>query len=125
MMYTGATVDYVLTPVLPTDSPLCPADVVQAEGLNGTFLCQLPTDSGSIEWQTNGVSLRNSNATEAAIIREGRGESTEALVIPAIPNYNGSSVVCILYIIQPNGTDMFIDSTPATLTVQGWLIHRY
>ena len=96
-----------------------PADVVQAEGLDATFLCQLPTNNiGTIEWLINGTSLQVVSG-EAAIRREGRGEATEALIIPAISQFNGSSVLCTLYIIEPNGTAMVIDSTPATLTVQG------
>ena len=102
-----------------------PADVVQAEGLDATFLCQHPTNSGSIEWLINGTSMRNINAEEIAISRGRLGDSTETLAISAISQYNGSSVVCTLYIIEPNGTAMVIDSTPATLTVQGQFIHKY
>ena len=102
-----------------------PADVVQAEGLDATFLCQLPTNSGSIEWKINGTSMRNVKAEGIAISKGGLGNSTETLAISAISQYNGSSVVCTLYIIEPNGTAMVIDSTPATLTVQGQFIHKY
>ena len=40
---------------------ILPATVVQAEGLDATFLCQLPASNGAIEWQVNGTSLRNMN----------------------------------------------------------------
>ena len=96
-----------------------PADVVQAEGLDATFLCQHPSTSGSIGWLINRTSLRNFNAEGVVFVIAGLGNSTETLAIPAISQYNGSSVVCTLYIIEPNGTAMIIDSTPATLTVQG------
>ena len=78
------------------------------------------TDSGSIEWQINGTSLRNVNTGEGQIRREGHGEATEALIISALPQFNGTSVVCILYIIEPNGTVAFIESTPALLIIQGF-----
>ena len=92
---------------------------MQAEGLDATFLCQLPTNSGGIEWLINGTSIRNFNAEKVAFVIEGRGGTTEALIISAVSQYNRSSVVGTLYIIEPNGTAMVIDSTPATLTVQG------
>ena len=102
-----------------------PATVVQAEGLDATFLCQLPANYGSIEWQINGTSLgnlRNVNIS-GQIQRQGCGEATEAVIISALPRFNGtSSIVCILYIIDTNGTVTFIDSKPALLVVQSSLI---
>ena len=74
----------------------------------------------SIEWHINGTSFRSVNAGEGLIRREGRGNNTEALIIAALPQFNGTSIVCILYIIEPNnGTADFIESTPALLIVQG------
>ena len=99
-----------------------PATVVQAEGLDTTFLCQLPANHGSIEWQINGTSLRNVNISGSQIRREGRGEATEALIISALPQFNGTSVVCILYIIETNGTMTFTESKPALLFVQGSIL---
>ena len=98
---------------------ISPAIVVQAEGLDATFLCQLPAAGIAIEWQINRTSLSNVNAGEGQIRKEGRGNDTEALIIPALPQFNGTNVVCILYIIEPNGTADFIESTPALLIVQG------
>ena len=63
---------------------ILPATVVQAEEFNATFLCQLAASSGAIEWQINGTSLYRVNAGEGQIIREGRGEATEALTISAL-----------------------------------------
>ena len=96
-------------------------DVVQAEGLNATFFCQLPSNdgSGSIEWQINGTSLRNMN-TVRIIARVGRGNETEVLIVHAFSQLNKTGVVCVLYIIDENMTATFIESTRATLTVQGW-----
>ena len=94
--------------------------VVQAEGLDATFLCQLPTfNGGAIEWQINRTSLRNWNACVGLIKREDRGEATEALIIRALTQFNGTSITCILYIIEPIGTVEFIESTPVILFVQG------
>ena len=82
-----------------------------------TFLCRHPTNSGAIEWQINGTSLRNMNSGQ--IRGEGRGNSTEALIITALARFNGTSIVCILYITEPDGTAEIIESTPAILSVQG------
>ena len=100
---------------------ISPTTVVQAEGLDATFLCQLPTGGITIEWQINRTSFRSVNASEHPIRKEGRGNDTEALIIPALPQFNGTSIVCILYIIELNGTADFIESitTPALLIVQG------
>ena len=95
--------------------------VVQAEGLDAIFLCQLPIAGRAIEWQINGTSWHNVNTGGGQIRREGRGNNTEALIIPALPQFNETSIVCILYIIEPNGTVDFIESTPALLIVQGSL----
>ena len=101
-----------------------PADVVQAEGFDAIFLCQLPNINGvSIEWQINGTSwLKFNDSVNGPIRREGRGNNTEALIIPATPHFNKSWVVCTMYIIGVNQTD-FIDSSPATLVVQGCKIN--
>ena len=89
--------------------------------MDATFLCQLLAGSGAIEWQINGTPLHNVNISNGQIQREGRGEATEALIIPALPQFNGTSVVCILYIIDTNGTVTFAESKPALLFVQGSL----
>ena len=99
-----------------------PATVVQAEGKDATFLCQLLAGSSAIEWQINGTSLRNVNISRGQIRRQGRGEETVALIITALPQFNGTSVVCILYIIETNGTVTFAESKPAHLFVQGSLL---
>ena len=99
-----------------------PATVVQAEGLDATFFCQLPASSGAVEWQINGTSFRNVNISGSQIRRQGRGEATEALIVTALPQFNGTSVVCILYIIDTNGTVTFAESKPALLLVQGSLL---
>ena len=96
---------------------ISPTTAVQAEELDAIFLCQLPTAGSAIEWQINRTSLHNVNTGEGLIRREGRGNNTEAVIIPALPQFNGTSIVCILYIIEPNGTWDFIESTPALLIV--------
>ena len=98
-------------------SPCLLPDVVQAEGLNATFFCQLST-SGTMEWQINEISFRNVN--NSGITNQGRGEGTEVLIIHALPELNKTGVVCVLYTIDENGTVTIIESTLATLTVQGW-----
>ena len=52
---------------------------MQAEGLDATFLCQLPTAGSSIEWQINETSFRNVNAGEGLIRKEGCSISTAHL----------------------------------------------
>ena len=82
---------------------VCPDNVVQAEGLNATFLCQHPTDSGTIEWIINGTRFRGVSGDDMIVI-EGHANATEAVKIRALPQFNGTKVVCALYIIEPNGT---------------------
>ena len=96
---------------------ISPTKVVQAEGLDAAFLCQLPTTGSAIEWHINRTSLHNVNADGGQIRKEGRGNDTEALIIPALPQFNGTSIVCILYIIEPNGAVAFIESAPAQLII--------
>ena len=85
-------------------------------------MCQFPTAGSSIEWQISGTSYRSVNAGEGQIRREGRGNNTEALIIPALPQFNGTNIVCILYTIiitEPNGTITFTESAPAQIIIQG------
>ena len=92
--------------------------------MDATFLCQLLAGSDAVEWQINRTPLRNVNISDGQIQREGCGEETEALIISALPQLNGTRVVCILYILETNGTVTFIDSKPALLLVQGSLLAR-
>ena len=92
--------------------------VVQAQGLDAKFLCRHPTDSGTIQWQINGSMFRYVS-NEGLIRIEGRSDSTEALIIRALPQYNETEVVCVLYTIELNGNVTVDTSTPATLIVQG------
>ena len=73
-----------------------PVSVIQAQGLNAKFLCQHPTDSGTIQWLINGTLFRNVS-NEDFIRIKGRGNSTKALIMRAIPQYNNTEVVCVLY----------------------------
>ena len=86
--------------------------------MEATLFCQHPADSGIIEWIINGTRFRgvSSNGT---IVIVGHGNATESLKMRALPQFNGTEVVCVLYIIEPNGTVTVDRSTPATLTVQG------
>ena len=101
---------------------ILPTTVVQAEGLDATFLCQLLAGTGAIERQINGTPLHYVNISDGQIQRERRGEEIEALIVSALPQLNGTSVLCILYIIETNGTVTFIDSKPALLLIQGSLL---
>ena len=95
-----------------------PSNVVQAQGLAAEFLCQHPTDSGTMQWLINGTLFRYVS-NDAFIRIESRGNSTKALIIRALPQYNGTEVVCVLYIVEPNGTLTVDRSTLVTLIIQG------
>ena len=97
---------------------LVPTSVVQAEGVDAVFLCQHPTDSGTIDWTINGTALRNIDTSGGLIRSEGRGAATEALIITAIPQYNNTIIVCLKF-IRLNGTVTLEASPPAVLTIQG------
>ena len=95
-----------------------PATIVQAEGLEAQFLCQHPTDSGTIDWTINGVRLRNIDTSDGTIRTEGRGAAVEALVITALAQYNETEIVCIIY-KRINGSVEVEYSTPSRLIIQG------
>ena len=103
-----------------TNNPgyVSPVNVVQARGSNATFLCEHPTNSGTIEWIVNGTRFREVSNNDMIRI-EGRGNSTEALIMKAVSHFNETEVVCVLFIIEPNGTVTVDRSTPVTLTIQG------
>ena len=73
-----------------------------------------------MQWLINGTLFRYVS-NEAFIRIEGRPNSTGALIIRSLPQYNETltEVVCAIYIIALNGTARVDRSTPATLTVQG------
>ena len=92
--------------------------MIQAEGVDAEFLCQHPTDSGTIDWMINGTALRDIDTSNGLIRSEGRGGATEALIIAAIAQYNNTAVICRKY-IRMNRTVTLETSPIATLTIQG------
>ena len=97
---------------------ILPKPITQAEGVDAVFLCQHPTDSGTIDWTINGTALRNIDTSNGLIRSEGRGAATEALIITAIAQYNNTVVVCYKF-IRVNETVFLQTSPPALLTIQG------
>ena len=95
--------------------------MVQAQGVDAVFLCQHPTDSGTIDWTINGTTLRNIDTSAGLIRSEGRGGATEALVITAIPEYNNTVIMCLRF-IRTNGTVILERSPPAMLIIQGDIV---
>ena len=64
------------------------------------FLCQHPTDTGTIEWIINGTRFRGASSySNFMIVIEGHGNATKGLKMRALPQFNGTKVVCVLYII--------------------------
>ena len=94
--------------------------IIQAEGLEAQFLCQHPTDSGTIDWTVNGVYLRNIDTSDGSIRTEGRGAAVEALIIRALAQYNGTEIVCITYARRNGSVD--VEYSAARLFVQGKLL---
>ena len=94
---------------------------MQAQGLEAEFLCQHPTNSGTIQWLINETRFRYVSY-EAFLGIEGRPNATEALIMRALPQYNKTEVVCVSYIIEPNGTVTVDRSTPAVLIVQSTIV---
>ena len=96
---------------------------MQAEGVDAVFLCQHPTDSGTIDWTINGTALRNIDTSTHGFIRsEGRGAAIEALIITAVPQYyNNTAIVCLKY-IRMNGAVILETSPTAMLIIQGIVI---
>ena len=68
-----------------------PGNVTQALGLNATFLCQHPTDSGTIECIINGTRFRRASSNGKIVI-EGRGNAAERLRMRALPQLNGLGI---------------------------------
>ena len=58
-------------------------------------------------------------SSNGIIVIEGVGNATEELKMRALPQFSGTEVVCVLYIIEPNGTVTVDRSTSITLTLQG------
>ena len=86
--------------------------------MDAVFLCQHPTDSGTIDWIINGTTLRNIDTSNGLIRSEGRGAAVEALIITAIPEYNNTAIVCLRF-IRINETVIIERSPPAVLVIQG------
>ena len=90
--------------------------VVQAEGVDAVFSCHQPTNSGIIEWQINGTSIRDVNSS--LIRKGGRGNGTEALIITALSEFNETSIDCFKYSLTENGNVTY-QSEKTELIVQG------
>ena len=73
--------------------------MTQALGLDARFLCQHPTDTGTIEWIINGTRFRGASSySNSMIVIEAHGNATEGLKMRTLPQFNGTKVVCLLYI---------------------------
>ena len=80
LLYTLTILVLVKSILLLGYTSIRPGDVVQAQDLNATFLCQHPTDSGTIQWIINGTWFREVSNDDVIRI-EGRGNSKEALIM--------------------------------------------
>lgn len=94
-----------------------PSTIVQAEGLDAEFLCEDP--AGTIDWKLNETYLRNIDSSDGSIRREGRGSTTEALVVRAMAKYNNTDIHCVIFYTNGDGTVTVEQSEPAKLIIQG------
>ena len=94
-----------------------PSTIVQAEGLDAEFLCEDP--AGTIDWKLNGTYLGNIDSSDGSIRREGRGSTTEALVVRAMAKYNNTDIHCVIFYTNGDGTVTVEQSEPAKLIIQG------
>ena len=62
---------------------------------NAVFRCRHQRSGAAISWQINGSSSTLYPDVVDGFIRDGNGTRVDTLTIPAIPEYNGTVVVCV------------------------------
>ena len=88
-----------------------PSNITQPVGSEAEFKCQHQSLDAVIGWLVNGSSA--SQFSDVTRIDSG-GVST--LIIPSVPEYNGTEVVCEAF-IRSGESPVFEQTPPAILTV--------
>ena len=82
--------------------------------MDAMFRCRHQRVDAVISWQINGSSSRLNPDVVDSFIRDSSGTIVDTLTIPAIPEYNGTEVVCVATIIKEFLHEL---TPPANLTV--------
>ena len=75
--------------------------------MDAMFRCRHQRVDAVISWQINGSSSRLNHDVVDSFIRQSNGTIVDTLTIPAIPEYNGTEVVCVA---------TFFDGSPSEVT---------
>ena len=82
--------------------------------VNAVFRCRHQRLDAQIGWLMNGSSSRLYRDVMDAFIQDSNGTRVDTLTIPAIPEYNGTEVVCVATFIYGYPREV---TPPAILTV--------
>ena len=63
--------------------------------MDAVFRCRHQHIEAGISWRINGSSSRLYPDVMESFVRDSNGTSVDMLIIPAIPGYNGTEVVCV------------------------------
>ena len=82
---------------------------------NALFKCRHQVQDANIGWRINGTSIGQYLDVTRGVVPE-NNSLVETLTIPALLEYNGTTVVCLAFFIDGSP----LESTPAvTLTITG------
>ena len=101
-----------------TPSPVA----IEVVEMNAVFRCRHQHLEAGISWLMNGTSSKRYPDVVDGFIRDSNGTRIETLTIPAIPEYNGTEVVCVATIFDES---LHREVTPpANLIIMGMLAYR-
>ena len=86
--------------------------------MNVVFRCRHQRIDTVIRWQINGSSSRLYPDVMDGFFRDSNGTRVDTLTIPAIPEYNGTEVVCVATFIDGSPREL---TPPADLIITGML----
>ena len=87
------------------------------------FRCRHQRIDAVINWLINGSSSRLYPGVVDSFVRESNGTRVDTLTIPAIPEYNGTEVVCVAAFFD--GSPLLEVTPPAEFIIMGMLAGLY
>ncbi|MCG8621986.1 MAG: hypothetical protein MJE68_08340, partial [Proteobacteria bacterium] len=107
LIATGMTGNFIEIPSSVT------IEVENGVEMDAVFRCRHQCIEAGISWLMNGSSSRLHPDVVVGFIRDSNGTRIDTLTIPAIPQYNGTEIVCVA---------TFIDGSPSEVTPPANLI---
>ena len=108
LLLLGVTGNFIEIPLSVT------VEIENGVEIDAVFRCRHQRIEAVISWRINGSSSKLHTDVVDGFTRDSNGARADTLTIPAIPEYNGTEVVCVASFIDGSPREV---TPPANLTV--------